>query len=155
MCYQCQDQHCDTCSPDDESKCLTCHLGYKVGDDGKTCTLISGLVYLTIFGTSRYEMTMEEYAAKGGDKYYISNLSKQLGLAEEFFEITKVSVGSVIIEYSIKSSGGSLAEQKAELEKIKADLDQAMKIGALNLFDGAKVLNYESGIVVISKLLFM
>ena len=95
-------------------------------------------------------MTMDDYLAYGGD-YYIKILAGAAGVPTSSVTITKVGVGSVIINYVIKSSGGSLAEQKEELEKIKAQLDEATKSGTMNAFGGAKLLNYESGVVVISK----
>ncbi len=98
-------------------------------------------------------MTMDQYNAYGGDQY-IKDLSASSGIPEESFTITKVGVGSVIINYIVKSSGGSLAAQKAELAKLKAQLDTAMKSGTINTFNGAQVLNYESGIVIISKLFY-
>jgi len=67
-------------------------------------------------------------------------------------KIAKVSVGSVIIDFAIKSSGGSgLTEQQKELEKVKAQLDQSMKTGAMNMYLRAKILNYESSIVTVRK----
>ena len=106
---------------------------------------------MQISATIRYEMTLKEYNDKGGDSYFITETSKALGIDKSLIKITSVKEGSVIATFTISSSGGTtLADKQKQLADVKATLDDAVKTGALNVYPGAVILNYESGIVTAS-----
>ena len=102
--------------------------------------------------TLRYDMNMQDYTKAGGDDHFISELSSSLDVPKEDISITSVKTGSVIISFKINNSGtGTLAEKQQQLQEIKAKLDEAVKTGALNAYPDAVILNYEAGVLVVSK----
>jgi len=150
-CVQCSVQNCDACDSENLNKCLSCHLGYNLADDG-SCNPVSGTADIQLSSVLRYDMTMEDYNGDGGDANFVSETSAALEVPTTSITVSDVSVGSVIIKFKIKSSGGSsLAEKEDELKQIKAKLDAAVKSGAMKIYSGATILNYESGIVIVSK----
>lgn len=148
-CATCTATNCDTCDSANLAKCLTCSIGYKLS--AGACELISGDVTVQVSATLRYQMTMEDYENAGGDEHITNDLAASLNKNPGDISIDSVTVGSVIIKFSIKSTGtGTLAEQQQQLKDIKAALDDAVKSGTLNAYPTATILNYESGVVVIT-----
>ncbi len=149
-CLQCTVQNCDTCDSENLNKCLSCHLGYNLADDG-SCNLVSETADVELSSVLRYDMTMEDYNGQGGDTNFVTQTSTALDVPASSITVTEVSVGSVIIKFKIKSFGGSnLAEKEEALKQIKTKLDAAVKNGGMNVYDGAKILNYESSIALSS-----
>jgi len=153
-CVTCEDANCESCSDVGTGKCLACSIGYTVSNG--VCGALSGNVVVQISSTLRYEMTLDDYNSKGGDSYFILETSKALGIDASQITITSVKEGSVILTFTITSSesGSSLADQETQLKLVKSKLDEAVKSGAMDVYSGATILNYESGVLVVSKLYF-
>jgi hypothetical protein len=93
-------------------------------------------------------MTMEQYVAKGGAYYFLLKASYALKLPASTIALNTVKEGSVILGFSIASSGsGTLEEQQQQLVSIKSKLDNAVKTGDFNVYDDAAILNFKSDIV--------
>ena len=95
---------------------------------------------------------MDDYSSNGGDEFFIEQTATQLEVDESLVTITSVTEGSVIIAFKIKSSG--TGNKLDDLKAIKAKLDAAVASGAMKVFPGAIILDYESGFVTVSNLLF-
>jgi len=126
-------------------------MNYSLTDDN-TCKLTSPVTTVEIDAWIQYQMALEDFYLQGGNETFISQLSQNLGVYDFLIKVTKVSIGSVIIKFTIQSTkGSSVAEKQEELGKIKTKLDEAVESGALNVFPGAAVLDYDSGVSVHSK----
>jgi len=89
--------------------------------------------------------------SNGGDSFFIEQTATQLEVDESQVTVTSVKEGSVIITFKI-ASGGSKA---ADIQAIKAKLDAAVSSGAMTVYPGAVILDYESGFVTVGKFFFI
>ena len=116
--------------------------------EGAVCATSNTIVVVQITATIRYEMTIDEYYAKGGELYFLLIASKALGIPFWQLALRSAKTGSVILDFVIVSDGkGTLEEQNEQLAQIKAALDKKVKNGELNAYPGALILNYESNIL--------
>jgi len=143
----CNVANCKTCDSSSSTTCATCSDEYFLLNGN--CEIITTDSDIALDSTIRYDMAMTDYDTAGGDTYFIEQTATQLEVDESLITITSVIEGSVIIVFKIKSSG--TGNKQDELKALKAKLDTAVSSGAMKVFGGAGILNYESGFVIVSK----
>lgn len=153
-CSQCQDNNCEACDGNDFGKCLTCKTNYTLANDN-TCKLTSPVTTVEIEAWIKYEIALEDFTLQGGNATFISQLGKNLGVYDFLIKVTKVGLRSVMIKFTIQCTReSSVPEKQEELEQVKAKLDEAVESGAMNVYPGAAVLDYDSGVKIHSNLTF-
>ena len=89
---------------------------------------------------------MADYTSNGGDSFFIEQTATQLSINKNLISVTSVKTGSVIVTFKIKSTDSAT----------KTTLDNAVTTGAMNFYpESTEILDYESGFVVASKLIFL
>jgi len=153
-CSKCNDDNCDTCSSAAAGSCTVCKIGYSLLDSDKSCATSTTKIVIQLSATIRYEMTMADYVKNGGASKWIVYAAFVLGIPAKNIKITAAREGSVILDFVIGDpDAGSYEDQQKNLKDIKATLDKAVKNGDMK-YEGAVILNFESGIVSASIFLF-
>lgn len=79
----------------------------------------------------RLDMTLDEFNSKGGEEWFIGELSVTLGVSKDMVEIIGVYEGSVIVVFEITDDKSN----SIPLSKVFDAIEQSVSFGGISVLD--------------------
>jgi len=143
-CTKCDDDNCVACSGAKIGHCTTCATDFTLLPSG-TCKDKNTKTEAktgSSSGNIRFDMDLDTFNSYGGANYFIASTAKALGISPDLIQVSGTKIGSVIVLFTIFSTGTVTPAQ------ITQQINNAVANGQMSLY-GNEVIVMDSSAVVL------